>query len=94
MSNQEALAPRPRLAIIGGGSSGLISLKYALDHLPTWEIACFEQSDQYVGCWGRPYPGFVSTSTRYTTQFALLSSHGRSGQRHWCEDVRRVFSRR
>ncbi len=72
MSNQEALAPRPRLAIIGGGSSGLISLKYALDHLPTWEIACFEQSDQYVGCWGRPYPGFVSTSTRYTTQFACF----------------------
>ena len=61
-----------RLAIVGCGSSGLITLKMALDFLPDWEVACFEQSDSIVGCWGNPYPGFVSTSTRYTTQFACF----------------------
>ena len=61
-----------RLAIIGGGSSGLICLKYARDMLSQWDIVCFEQSDQITGCWGNPYPGFVSTSTKYTTQFACF----------------------
>ncbi len=59
-----------RLAIIGGGSSGLICLKNAIDALADWEIVCFEKSDCITGCWGNPYPGFVSTSTKYTTQFA------------------------
>jgi cation diffusion facilitator CzcD-associated flavoprotein CzcO len=63
---------KKRLAIVGGGSSGLITLKMALDFLPDWEIVCFEKSDSIVGCWGNPYPGFVSTSTRYTTQFACF----------------------
>ena len=63
---------RKRLAIIGCGSSGLITLKYAREFLPDWEVICFEQSDSIVGCWGNPYPGFVSTSTRYTTQFACF----------------------
>lgn len=63
---------RKRLAIVGGGSSGLISLKYALDALPDWDIVCYEKSDNNVGCWGCPYPGFVSTSTKYTTQFACF----------------------
>lgn len=61
-----------RLAIIGCGSSGLISLKKALDALPGWHIECFEKSASITGCWGHPYPGFVSTSTKYTTQFASL----------------------
>lgn len=61
---------RRRLAIIGGGSSGLICLKYALDMLNDWDVVCLEKSDRITGCWGNPYPGFVSTSTRYTTQFA------------------------
>ena len=61
-----------RLAIIGCGSSGLVTLKTALDTLPDWEIVCFEKSDSIVGCWGNPYPGFVSTSTKYTTQFACF----------------------
>lgn len=69
MSEAEPKKPR-NLAIIGGGSSGLISLKYARDHLPEWEIVCFEKSNCATGCWGRPYAGFVSTSTKYTTQFA------------------------
>ncbi|TWT36928.1 putative FAD-containing monooxygenase MymA [Posidoniimonas corsicana] len=59
-----------RLAIIGAGSSGLISLKHAIDALPNWEVRCFEESDRVTGAWGRPYDGFVSTSTKYTTQFS------------------------
>jgi dimethylaniline monooxygenase (N-oxide forming) len=64
---------RPRLAIIGCGSSGLICLKTALSELAEWEIVCFEKSDRITGCWGHPYPGFVSTSTKYTTQFACFA---------------------
>lgn len=61
-----------RLAIIGCGSSGLICLKTALESLPGWEICCFEKTSQVTGCWGNPYPGFVSTSTKYTTQFSCF----------------------
>ncbi len=64
--------PPQRLAIIGGGSSGLVCLKMALDFLDGWEVVCFEKSDSITGCWGNPYPGFVSTSTIYTTQFACF----------------------
>lgn len=64
-----------RLAIIGGGSSGLICLKYALDELPDWEVMCFEKTSEVTGCWGRPPPGFVSTSTKYTTQFACYQQY-------------------
>ena len=64
--------PRRRLAIVGGGSSGLICLKYAIDLLTDWDIVCYEKSDQITGCWGNPYPGFVSTSTKYTTQFSCF----------------------
>ena len=59
-----------RLAIIGAGSSGLVTLKHALDRLPGWEIVCFEKGGDTVGCWGNPYPGFISTSTKFTTQFS------------------------
>ena len=61
-----------RLAIIGAGSSGLITLKQALDQLPNWEIICFDKSGATTGCWGNPYPEFVSTSTKYTTQFSCF----------------------
>ncbi len=67
--------PAGRLAIIGVGSSGLICLKTALDVLPGWEVVCFEKSEQIIGCWGDPYPGFVSTSTKYTTQFACFPNY-------------------
>ena len=60
------------MAIIGCGSSGLICLKTALATLPDWEVVGFEKSGQITGCWGNPYPGFVSTSTKYTTQFACF----------------------
>ncbi|MFK7850363.1 MAG: NAD(P)-binding domain-containing protein [Akkermansiaceae bacterium] len=62
------MKPR-RLAIIGAGSSGLVTLKNAIDRLPDWEIVCYEKGTATIGCWGNPYPGFVSTSTKYTTQF-------------------------
>lgn len=61
-----------RLAIVGCGSSGLITLKCALDELKDWEIVAYEQSSSVTGCWGRPPSGFVSTSTKYTTQFACF----------------------
>ncbi|OUW85982.1 MAG: hypothetical protein CBD74_02495 [Saprospirales bacterium TMED214] len=66
---------RRRLAIIGCGSSGLITLKYARDFLPDWEIHCFEASGEITGCWGDPYPGFVSTSTKFTTQFGCFPKY-------------------
>ena len=59
-----------RLAIIGAGCSGLLTLKLARERLPDWEIVCFEKDGTTVGRWGNPYPNFVSTSTKYTTQFA------------------------
>jgi dimethylaniline monooxygenase (N-oxide forming) len=59
-----------RLAIVGAGSSGLIMLYRAKQELPDWEIIVYERSNTIVGCWGKPYPGFVSTSTKFTTQFA------------------------
>lgn len=67
------MSPKKRLAIIGCGSSGLISLKYALDELPEWEVIAYEKSSDIVGSWGRPPAGFVSTSTKYTTQFACFA---------------------
>lgn len=69
----ERKANQKRLAIIGGGSSGLICLKNALDSLNEWDIVCYEKSDRIIGCWGNPYPGFVSTSTKYTTQFSCFT---------------------
>ena len=70
--NDEDKVPpaRRRLAIIGGGSSGLICLKMSLEMLSVWDVKCFEKSDRITGCWGNPYPEFCSTSTKYTTQFA------------------------
>lgn len=59
-----------RLAIVGAGSSGLVTLKLALEKLPSWDVRCFEKTGDFVGSWGRPHRAFVSTSTKYTTQFA------------------------
>lgn len=69
MSNDAQKRVR-RLGIVGAGSSGLISLYYAKQELSDWDVVVFERSDSVAGCWGRPYPGFVSTSTKFTTQFA------------------------
>ncbi len=72
-SGPKSEMPRQRLAIIGAASSGLVTLKYVADCLSDWEIVCFEKSGSIQGCWGNPFPGFVSTSTKYTTQFACFA---------------------
>jgi hypothetical protein len=59
-----------KLAVVGAGSAGLITLYYAIRRLPDWQIVCFEKSGDVQGSWGHPYPGFVSTSTKYATQFS------------------------
>lgn len=67
--------PANSLAIIGAGSSGLVTLKIALTQLNGWTIECFERSSSVQGCWGNPYPGFVSTSTKFTTQFSCFQKY-------------------
>lgn len=82
---------RKRLAIIGGGSSGLICLKYAQEMLPNWNIRCFEQSDNLLGCWGNPYPGFVSTSTKFTTQFTCFPIYSAGVSPNASQEKREFF---
>lgn len=65
-----------RLAIIGAGSAGLITLYNALRRLPDWEIQVFQKENHVRGSWGNPYPGFISTSTKYTTQFSAFRRFG------------------
>ncbi len=72
MSDASAPHGGKKLAIIGCGSSGLIMLKAAKEALPDWQIVCFEKGTRITGVWGNPYPGFVSTSTKYTTQFTCF----------------------
>lgn len=66
----EGKKTQKRLAIVGGGSAGLVTLKLALDQLPDFEVCCFEKTSSTHGAWGETYKGFVSTSTKYTTQFS------------------------
>ena len=61
-----------RIAVVGAGSSGLITLKYLREAFPTAEIICYEKSDNVRGCWGEQRPSFVSTSSKYTTQFSCF----------------------
>jgi cation diffusion facilitator CzcD-associated flavoprotein CzcO len=68
-----------KIAVIGAGSSGLVTLKYLLDAFPAADIACFEKTDSVRGCWGDQRSDFVSTSTKYTTQFSCF--------RKWSSDV-------
>lgn len=58
------------IVVIGAGSSGLVTLKYLMDEFPAEQIICFEKSDSIRGCWGDQSEEFVSTSTKYTTQFS------------------------
>lgn len=64
------------IAVIGAGSSGLVTLKYLLDAFPTDTITCFEKGQSVRGCWGDQRPDFISTSTRYTTQFSCFRQSG------------------
>ena len=66
------MANSKRLAIIGAGPSGLISLKYAKERLPEWSIVCYEKGNSFGGSWAMTHPEFVSTSTKATTQFACF----------------------
>jgi dimethylaniline monooxygenase (N-oxide forming) len=68
-----------KIAVIGAGSSGLVTLKYLLDAYPAVDVVCFEKSHSVRGCWGDQRPDFVSTSTKYTTQFSCF--------RTWLPDV-------
>jgi dimethylaniline monooxygenase (N-oxide forming) len=61
-----------KIAVIGAGCSGLVTLKYLLDIYPATDILCFEKSLSVRGCWGDQRPEFVSTSTKYTTQFSCF----------------------
>jgi cation diffusion facilitator CzcD-associated flavoprotein CzcO len=61
-----------KIAVIGAGCSGLVTLKYLLDTVPAKDVVCFEKSHSVRGCWGDQRPDFVSTSTKYTTQFSCF----------------------
>jgi cation diffusion facilitator CzcD-associated flavoprotein CzcO len=48
--------PDKRIAIVGGGTGGIVMLKTLVDDLPkditrTWEIVLFEQRDDVGGIW-------------------------------------------
>ena len=78
-----------RLAIIGAGSGGLVNLKLALDQLPDLEVCCFEKTSSTQGAWGKTYKGFVSTSTKYTTQFSChrkFTSEVQAGGSEGCNE--------
>ncbi|CAN5899717.1 hypothetical protein BH24DEI2_BH24DEI2_12970 [soil metagenome] len=61
-----------RIAVVGAGSSGLVTLKYLLDAYPAAAVTCFEKGHSVRGCWGDQRADFVSTSTKYTTQFSCF----------------------
>src|SRR5688572_19866792 len=61
-----------KIAVVGAGTSGLVTLKYLLDTYPATDVFCFEKSHSVRGCWGNQRPDFVSTSTKYTTQFSCF----------------------
>ncbi len=65
-----------KIAVVGAGSSGLITLKYLQDTFPDAELVCFEKSHSVRGCWGDQRPDFISTSTKYTTQFSCFRQWG------------------
>lgn len=65
-----------KIAVIGAGCSGLVTLKYLLDAFPEADITCFEKGFSVRGVWGNQRPDFVSTSTKYTTQFSCFRKWG------------------
>ncbi len=68
-----------KIAVVGAGCSGLVTLKYLLDIYPATDVICFEKSRSMRGCWGNQRPDFISTSTKYTTQFSCF--------RKWTSEV-------
>ncbi|HRQ25158.1 MAG TPA: FAD/NAD(P)-binding protein, partial [Anaerolineales bacterium] len=65
-----------KIAVIGAGCSGLITLKYLLDAFPAEDVICFEKGYSVRGVWGDQRADFVSTSTKYTTQFSCFRKWG------------------
>jgi len=65
-----------KIAVIGAGCSGLITLKYLLDVYPAEDVVCFEKGYSVRGVWGDQRADFVSTSTKYTTQFSCFRKWG------------------
>ena len=61
-----------KIAVVGAGSSGLVTLKYLLETYPASDVVCFEKGHSVRGCWGDQRADFVSTSTKYTTQFSCF----------------------
>ena len=61
-----------KIAVVGAGSSGLVTLKYLLETYPPSNVVCFEKGHSVRGCWGDQRADFVSTSTKYTTQFSCF----------------------
>jgi len=61
-----------KIAVVGAGCSGLVTIKYLLDTYPATDVVCFEKSHSVRGCWGNQRPDFISTSTKYTTQFSCF----------------------
>ena len=61
-----------KIAVVGAGCSGLVTLKYLLDIYPAGDVTCFEKGNSVRGVWGNQRPDFVSTSTKYTTQFSCF----------------------
>jgi hypothetical protein len=61
-----------KIAVVGAGCSGLVTLKYLLDAFPAQDVVCFEKSRSVRGCWGNQRADFISTSTKYTTQFSCF----------------------
>ncbi|MCG8480205.1 MAG: FAD/NAD(P)-binding protein [Spirochaetales bacterium] len=68
-----------RVAVVGAGASGLVTLKYLRDAAPEADLVCFERSRSVRGAWGDEGPEFVSTSTKYATQFSCF--------RRWAAEV-------
>ncbi len=63
---------KKRICIIGAGPAGLINLA-TLAHdlnMSEWEIVLYERSSRFGGAWAWQDSEFMSTSTKYATQFA------------------------
>ncbi|MCB0354748.1 MAG: FAD/NAD(P)-binding protein, partial [Bdellovibrionales bacterium] len=88
------------IAIVGAGSSGLITLKYVLDAFPNAQIVCFEKGSSVRGAWGNMGDSFVSTSSKYATQFrcfqqydAQLDPHNQYGEYYRGDEFGRYLDR-
>ena len=68
---------KKRICIIGGGPAGLINLSFLKNGLDSekWDIFLYEKSDKIGGAWAWKENGFMSTSTKFATQFATFARY-------------------